>query len=203
MSEKFLDKIYTLDGSDPRDIYTQWSDTYDSEVSENGYATPQRIAKALAMTLTDTTVPILDYGCGTGLSGLALTQEGFSTIDGIDITQSMLDKAQSLGLYRSLTLFDPENGPPISHAQYQVIVAVGVISTGAAPPEVLDTIVDMLPVGGYVAMSLNDHALAEPQYPNKIASHIQGGTLEMIVEDYGDHLPGLGLKSKIYVMKKI
>ena len=82
--EDFLDKVYANTSDDTRDLYAQWSTSYDQEVAENGYATPSRAAKALASHVEDLSTPVLDYGCGTGLSGIALRKVGFSNLHGID-----------------------------------------------------------------------------------------------------------------------
>ena len=47
------------------------------------YATPVRIAAALRQ-MASPGDPILDYGCGTGLSGAALREAGFALVDGTD-----------------------------------------------------------------------------------------------------------------------
>ena len=106
MSDTFLDKAYSTVGTDAtRALYTDWAKTYDAEVSKNGYATPGRCADALKTVTDDFTKPILDFGCGTGLSGLALSLAGFQTIDGVDLTQEMLERAKEKQFYRSLRLW--------------------------------------------------------------------------------------------------
>jgi len=51
------------------DVYADWAESYDADVTERGYVTPARIAEALMPLLADDDRPVLDYGCGTGLSG--------------------------------------------------------------------------------------------------------------------------------------
>ena len=57
--------------------------------------------------VTDQSEFILDYGCGTGLSGYALQAVGFENIDGLDISQEMVRLAEKKLIYRSLKVFDP------------------------------------------------------------------------------------------------
>jgi len=72
-TKTFLDKTYNTSGDDAmRALYDDWADSYEAEVGENGYATPARLARALATITGDKAQAILDYGCGTGLSGAAL-----------------------------------------------------------------------------------------------------------------------------------
>ena len=83
-SPRFLADIYgDANPQDTKKLYREWAKSYDEEVdTENNYAQPKRCANALSTALKSLDGYILDVGCGTGLSGLALKEIGFSTIDG-------------------------------------------------------------------------------------------------------------------------
>ena len=203
MAKTFLDKAYDGGTGDSRALYAEWSDTYDQEVGKNGYATPGRTAKTLAQFVTDLSQPILDYGCGTGLSGLALKLEGFSHIDGLDVSSEMVEIAKKKGIYSDLRIFDPDHAPPVDIGQYRIITAIGVIGVGAAPLPVFDTLMGLLETGGLFAFSFNDHALADPSFPAKVDHYTANGLARLLECNYGDHLPGAGLKSNVYVLEKL
>ena len=96
----FLDKAYKArDAASTRTLYDDWAASYEAEVAENGYATPGRCAEALKAHVDNLDAPILDFGCGTGLSGLALKLAGFEVIDGVDLSAEMLDVARTKGVY--------------------------------------------------------------------------------------------------------
>jgi len=201
--DKFLDRAYGLKTvADTQQLYDQWSASYDREVDEHGYATPARIAAALAGVTDDPGAPVLDFGCGTGVSGAALAAAGFSTLDGADLSAEMLARARAKGIYRSLWQVAPQTGLDIAPGTYPTITAIGVIGVGAAPLSVFDTLMAALAPGGRLALSFNDHALADPAFEAKLASYTDPGAARMLVRDYGDHLPGIGLKSMIYVLEK-
>lgn len=201
-TKTFLDKTYNTSGDDAmRALYDDWADSYEAEVGENGYATPARLARALATITGDKAQAILDYGCGTGLSGAALAAEGFTTIDGMDPSPGMLDQCRKRGLYRDLIALDLSQPLPIAQDQYKVIMAIGVISTGAGPASLMDVLINLLPKGGLFGLSLNDHALADPDYPAGIARLKEAGH-KLLIEDYGTHLPGIDLKSMIYLFER-
>ena len=40
-------------------------------------------------------IKIIDFACGSGLVGQALAEDGFHHITGVDISQKMLDMAES------------------------------------------------------------------------------------------------------------
>ncbi|MDJ0826621.1 MAG: class I SAM-dependent methyltransferase [Rhodobacter sp.] len=200
MAEKFFDKVYGLgDAEETRAFYDRWSDQYDADVAGAGYATPGRTARLLAAHMPDLTAPILDFGCGTGVSGEALKAAGFTTIDGLDPSAEMLAGARGKGLYRNLAQIAP--GDPVPPG-YAAITAIGVIGCGAAPVSVFDQIMAALAPGARFALSYNDHALEEPEYEAKLKSYTDTGKARLLAEDYGPHLPELGTNSKVYVLKK-
>ncbi len=201
MTDKFLDKVYTARTADEtRDLYDDWSASYEAEVAENGYATPGRCADALAQCMSDKAAPILDFGCGTGLSGLALKLTGFTTIDGVDLSADMLAQAESKGAYRALSQIGADS--PIE-GKYEAIAAIGVIGAGAAPISTFDLIMNALPQGGKFVLSFNDHALADPVNEGRISDWCDCGAARLLFKEYGPHLPGLDMKSNVYVIEKL
>jgi len=203
MPETFLDKAYALDTpEETRELYDRWADSYDDEIGANGYATPGRVARALAAQVNDMAAPVLDYGCGTGLSGTALREAGFTVIDGIDPSSAMLDGAREKGVYRRLTLLDLEDSAPVPQDAYGAIVAAGVIGVGAAPAETLDMLLTALAPGGLLAFSFNDHALADPQYEGRLSPWIERGDARILTREHGPHLPGAGIGATVYVVAR-
>ncbi len=203
MQDTFLDKAYHLETTeDTQKLYDDWAASYDAEVSENGYATPGRTAKALRKHIKEIDAPILDFGCGTGLSGLALKLEGFEVIDGMDPNSEMLDLARGKNLYRSLTLMDIDDDAPVAQGSYSAIAAIGVIGTGAAPASTFDLLMNALDKGGLLAFSFNDHALADRQYTCRLNQWLDCGAARLLHLDYGPHLPKQNINSNVYVLEK-
>ncbi len=202
--KKFLNDVYELKTvADTKALYDDWSKTYDNEVGGKGYVTPARIASALSAFLPDKNAPILDFGCGTGMSGAALKEAGFTTIDGCDLSQDMLTHAADKNAYRKLWQSDPATDFPVKTGDYTAITAVGVISIGAAPPETLDILIELLVPGGLLTFSFNDHTLEDPRFEARVKQYIDAGTCEQILGEDGEHLPGIGLRSTIFVLKRL
>lgn len=203
MGEKFLDRVY--DQATPEEtqaLYDAWAATYDREIAENGYATPGRVAEAMFKHLSEPDVPILDFGCGTGLSGLALKLAGFTVIDGMDPSPEMIDGARRKGVYRALSVLDIKDEAPVPQDAYRAITAIGVIGAGAAPAETLHILMKALPPGGLLGFSLNDHALADPQYEGALNQWLDRGAARLRFRKYGPHLPGLDLNCNVYIIEK-
>lgn len=204
MTREFLNEVYDArDADETRALYDDWSDSYDKEVGSNGYATPGRCAEALAQFLKDQTRPILDFGCGTGLSGLALKLAGFETIDGVDLSEEMLAKARAKRLYRNLKVIEAGADLPFNGGDYAAIAAIGVIGAGAAPISVFDDLMSALDKGGYLVMSLNDHALQDRANEARISEWTDCCAARLLFRESGPHLPGIGLNSNVYVLEKM
>ena len=203
MAKSFLKHVYSGDTKDSRELYASWAATYDEEVRKNGYVTPKRIANALKDVVTDQSDFILDYGCGTGLSGYALQAAGFENIDGLDVSKEMVMLAEEKAIYRNLKVFDPSTEIPIHSNQYKIITAIGVIGAGAAPLQVFDSLFALLPQNGLFAFSFNDHTLNDLSYEQKVDNCLSSGRAIMLYKSYGNHLPKAKLKSNIYILKKL
>lgn len=204
MTRKFLDDAYGHDAGDEAvRFYDEWAASYDDEIAQNGYQTPRRCAEALASFVTPLTAPILDLGCGTGLSGIALREAGFTQIDGWDPSPKMLQRAEKLHAYRVLRQIDPEAPLTAPENAYAAVNAAGVLSPGLAPPDAFDKILGFLPAGGHLAFSLNDHAIEDGAHLARMRALTAEGAAALKFEEYGEHLPGHGLKSYVYVIEKL
>ena len=203
MAGKFLDKAYQArDADSTRALYDDWSASYEAEVAENGYVTPERCATALAQFTEDMSAPILDFGCGTGLSGLALKRAGFATIDGVDLSSEMLSKAKAKNVYRNLSIIEAD--APLAHkpGNHAALAAIGVIGAGAAPISVLHTLMRGLGAAGKLVLSFNDHALEDPKNEAGLNEWLDCGAATLLFREHGPHLPGIDLKATVYVIEK-
>ena len=203
MCSDILDKVYKDEYKNPKDLYREWADTYDNELAQNEYITPIRTAKALATFASEKSTPILDFGCGTGLSAEALISCGFSSIDGIDISSEMIEIARGKSIYRKLECFNPDKGIPVKQNEYSIITAIGVISVGAAPITIFDQVFDLLPQNGLFAFSCNEHSLMNPEYSLKVEQTVEEKKAEQLFCELGPHILKRDLKSMVYVIKKL
>ena len=199
----FLDSVYKISDADKmHNLYEEWAESYDEEIVTHGYATPYRCATALAAVAHDKSAPLLDIGCGTGISGKAFLAAGFTTIDGSDLSGAMLKKAKIQGIYRKLWQTDLVTSPNFSRGDYAYLAAVGVIAAGHMPPECIPSFLALLGSSGMMVFSLNDHTLENPAFEAELRRLEQVGEVIIRHEDYGDHLPSIGLKSKVFVVEK-
>ena len=205
MTKKFLEDVYGED-QDPLEaeaLYDAWAATYDQEIEDNGYVTPRRCAEALAGLAPNLTAPVLDFGCGTGLSGLALRSAGFTVVDGIDLSVEMLAIARARdGVYRDLHQVNVDAALPFAPGTQTHCIAAGVISPDHAPPETAEAILAHLPSGGSLVFSLNDHALSFPEFAGMPAKIASTGKATLSFEERGPHLPGINLDAVVFGLTK-
>lgn len=199
----FISNAYGVETiAETKEFYKDWAKTYDAEVSKYGYATPSRCGQALADLAPDLAAPVLDIGCGTGISGAALRAAGFANVDGSDLSAEMLDAARKKNIYRDLWQVDLDDPFPFTLGTYAHISAMGVIASGHAPPEMIDAVLAALPGGGLFVFSLNDHTLQDPAFEARVAENLDTGAATLLFKEHGEHLPGYDMKSNVYVMQK-
>lgn len=204
MAKQFLNNAYNLASAGAtKDLYRDWAATYDEEIAANGYASPVRTAEALVQCGAALDKPLLDIGCGSGVSGLFLRDAGFTELHGSDFSPEMLALAQDKGLYASLHQADLRDPFEFVTEPFTTIAAIGVLAPGHAGPEVLETVVNLLSVGGMFGFSMNDHTLENPGYLAEIARMVQEKCIRVRWQDYGDHLPGIELNSMIMVLERL
>lgn len=80
--------------------YGEWARTYEDTVLD---LMDLRLLGRLAVPWQG---PALDLACGTGRVGQWLAGRGVEPLDGLDLTDGMLNRARSRGVYRQLTLGD-------------------------------------------------------------------------------------------------
>ena len=200
----FLKRAYQLkDQAETKSMYSDWAASYDQAMANHDYQSPRRIVEALMRHCPDRDVAIFDVGCGTGLSGQALAAQGYTTIDGSDVSPEMVEKARALtAIYRRLDVVTLDNPFPFAKGEYQVITAMGVIADQHAPPEVIDQLLDKLDPGGLLIFSLNNHTLENPAYMAACISAEADGHATILEQEMGPHLVKLGMTSRIMVLER-
>ncbi len=203
--KRFLDNAYVKrSAAEVIEYYDRWSEVYDEELTENNYRQPRRCAEALARHLTNMDAPILDAGCGTGLSGLALREAGFTNIEGCDFSPGMLEKAHSFGIYDKLFTADL-NKPPLDSPDgaYAALTAVGVFSYGHVMPDALDEFLRVLRPGSPIVIGLNAHFFAEGLLTAKIEAMVSAGLVDKLSQEHGEHIPDIGLSGWVIALRRV
>ena len=126
--EDFIDKVNANTADDRRYLYAKCSTTHDKDVGKNSYTKSARTAEAYARDVTNLGTPVLNYGCGTGLSGAVLSNVGFRSLHSIDVSKETVAIANTKKLYQTLRVFDPESVTSVNTGEFGNITAIDVIS---------------------------------------------------------------------------
>lgn len=111
-----------------RHLFDQFAADYDVRMRGRlGYAAPG-ILRDLASLLIDPSAKydVLDFGCGTGLSGVAFKPMA-RRLAGVDLSPKMLAKARELSIYDALLEGDVEAPPAGAEGPFDLIVAADVL----------------------------------------------------------------------------
>ena len=97
---------------------------------------------------------LLDAGVGTGIVGELLAIVGYNAIDGIDISQGMLDKAAEKSLYADLRVADINQPLALGSDSYRAVISSGVFTTGHVGSEGLGQLLAVCEAGGHVVITV-------------------------------------------------
>lgn len=112
-----------------RHLFDQFAPRFDAELEGRlDYRTPSLLADALGAILPPQRVlSVLDLGCGTGLSGVALAPFA-RRLEGVDLSPRMLDVARARGIYAALHEADLLHFLPTRRTAYDIIAAADVLN---------------------------------------------------------------------------
>ena len=134
--------------------YDQWATEYDRDLDEDfAWNAPDNAARVLA-GLVSADASILDAGAGTGLAGERLAVAGFTNMAAMDISQGMLDVADSKNVYNSFHQMVMGATLGFECDQFDAVLSVGVFTLGHAPIHSFDELVRVTKPGGYIVFSL-------------------------------------------------
>lgn len=203
MEEGLYHRAYDLVDGETQAFYAEWAATYDEElVGGKGYALPARCSNAFARHVRDRSTNVVDLGCGTGLLGSRLSALGFSTIDGIDYSPEMLERARETGAYRSLWSADLNEPLDIPDGTYGAAAVMGVFSFAHVYAGALDEMRRILRPDGALVIGVNEVFVDEGSLVAKLDDLCDAGLLELVEQDYGDHMPASGVNGWVYVLRR-
>lgn len=155
-----LDMVYSA--STPEELsaaYAAWAATYDGETAALGYCLPFLITSWVTRHVPAGEGPLLDAGCGTGLSGPCLKALGYGDIEGLDLSSDMLAIAGSRGAYRTLKQAELGGPLPWPDGHFRAFFSIGVFTISHAPASGLHELVRITARGGHAIFTVRDQVL--------------------------------------------
>ncbi|MFT6303151.1 MAG: putative TPR repeat methyltransferase [Granulosicoccus sp.] len=151
-----LENAYELSNpTENSQYYDRLATDYDEAFAQGlGYVSPESIAEVFLSQSTEADYPIADIGCGTGLVAEAL-RIPVQCVDGLDISQKMLDASAAKKLYRSLYAVDLTG--PLKHLpnDYGAVVSAGTFTHGHLGPEALANLLALARTGALFVIGVN------------------------------------------------
>lgn len=203
--ERFFDRLYGLRANDEvRDHYDRFAATYDDELVGRGYAQPDRVADAVVSAGVAVNASILDAGCGTGLSGRALANRGFTNIVGCDYSTEMLARAEQTGVYASVLEVDLNaESVDVAGSPFDVVTAVGILGHGHVAGSAIAGLVALLRPGGLFAMGINSNAWPDGDAKPALEELEGQGLITEPLAVLGDHIPGLDSQGWLITTQRV
>ncbi len=137
-----------------RDLFDQFAPRFDAELTERlGYRTPEALAELLREAGVPGGLRVLDLGCGTGLSGLALAPLA-ARLEGLDLSPRMLAEAAKRNLYAALHEAELVAWLPGRPAAFDLVAAADVLNYLGDLAPALAAIHAALAPGGWLGFSI-------------------------------------------------
>lgn len=163
---------------DQREIYKKWAETYDQETTGDfGWMGFRPAAAAFAQRVTERSCRVMDAGCGTGLSGVALAEHGFSNLHGRDLSPEMLEIAGKTGVYSSLAETDLTNS--LEEAPFDAIFACGVFGYGPPHAEHIQHLINAVMPDGHVILTVNGNGWKDMDWESELAAVVKEHSLNL------------------------
>lgn len=201
-----LDRAYNLrDANDAKAFYDEWAAAYDRDVSDPSqeYVAPGLVAKAVVDANGNLEGPVFDAGCGTGLSGIALSKIGAKTIDGVDLSEGMLAIAKKTGAYRNLATADLNQPLDQPDDAYDVLVCVGTLTQShVGPVPALKEFVRVTKSGGIFAATILETLWEGNGFKVEVERLASAGAVNVISTDMAEYRKAAGVKARLLVMRK-
>lgn len=152
-----LEKVYSArSDEDLTAAYSTWSTDYDRENLSSGYCLPFLITAWVSRHVPVGAGPLLDAGCGTGLSGPALRALGYREIEGLDFSEEMLDLAARRKAYDVLKRATLGKVLPWPDGHFAAFFSTGVFTEGHAPATGLLELCRITRPGGHAIFTVRD-----------------------------------------------
>ena len=192
--QTLLDRVFAATSTEEsRKLYDEWAKTYDSDMVEHDFTAPRLVAEATTRGLKLNHLPnrkealsktdIVDAGCGTGLVGIELAKLGAKEIDGLDISEGMLEVARKTGAYKDLKIADLTTRLPIADGTYDAVTCCGTFTHGHLGPEPLAEFVRVVKTSGIVVATVLDSHWKEKGFEAEVDRLEKESKVEVVEKD--------------------
>lgn len=152
-----LEQVYAARTPDELNAaYAAWAAGYDRDTLAVGYCLPFHVLAWVTRYIRAGDGPLLDAGCGTGLSGPYLKALGYDRIAGLDFSEEMLRVAGSRNAYDDLRRATLGEALPWESDHFAGFFSTGVFTEGHAPASSLGELCRITRPGGIAIFTVRD-----------------------------------------------
>lgn len=188
-TEELFERVYTSTTvAEQRQNYDAWAADYDEDVLESGYLGPKLLAQDLASIPSIRPNTVLDVGCGTGLTGIALKSVGIDVIDGVDLSQEMLAQAKKKEVYHGLYEANLNEGLPFPEGLYDAAFSVGVYTLGHVKPTTIPDVMRVVKPGGFFFLTVSGDSWEKHGYAETLAQLEAQGIAQVHSDEHRLHV---------------
>jgi len=204
MSENQLDKtirrlVASRSNSEAKEIYHQWQ-SYDSDLDEHGYVAPQIAVQKLTQNLDDKSALIYDAGCGTGKVGVLLNKAGFTRIEGSDLSESMMERAERHRIYTKLSVADFSTSLDEKNEHFDATISVGVWKDSFGPTFTRELFRITKP-GGTIVLTVRPQFL--PALDPVLEELRSSESIHIVANELDDYMTGQQAKAHYIVLRRL
>lgn len=210
----YLDRVFAATSTEEsRRLYNEWAATYDSDMQIHDFTAPRLVAEGVASGLKlnhlhrDPSqvlkgLRIVDAGCGTGTVGAELAKMGADDIDGLDISEGMLQIARKSGAYKNLKITDLTKRLEFENGEFDALVCCGTFTQGHLGPEPLAEFVRIVKIGGVVVATVLDSHWVEKEFEAEVERLTKAGVCEVVDNKVHQYRRGAG-GGRLLVLRSI
>ncbi len=184
-----------------RQVYDDWATKYDDDLREMEYVAPQEATVILTQLLPTKNSLILDGGCGTGLIGQLLQQEGFTHLHGCDYSPEMLAEAEKTRLYHWLGVVDMTQTFPLENATYDASLCVGVLGPRLPSHPMIPELIRVVKPKGLMLAVIREQWYADRLRPT-IEQVIVDGQATMVHEEIRPYFEKGNINGRYIALQK-
>lgn len=178
-SHVFKDNVEGL-----KQYYEAWATHYNKDLENESWVAPQVTCDLVRLVATSyglNNTSILDAGCSTGLVGVGLNERGFNIIDGIDLSEQMVEEALKTQVYRSLRGGIDLNIRSKNHRgrQYGIVVSCGMFTHGHVEPKALFSLIDYCASGGFIIVSTRNSYMSKAKFEDFVRLEVLSSMIEL------------------------
>jgi predicted TPR repeat methyltransferase len=184
-----LDRVFAAKTTEEsRRLYDEWATSYDADMASHDFTAPRLVAERVPKYLNSSSpaleiTQILDAGCGSGAVGLELSKLGFKAIDGLDLSQGMLNVAAKLGVYRHLKIADLTEKLQFEDGVYDALVCCGTFTHGHVGKEPLEDFVRVVKSKGVLVATVLESFWDQGGFEKEVDRLVKEGLVDVLEKD--------------------